>query len=120
MCSNSPCGKKKRDFQKVVIPRGMINPHETTVIEIPTNLQKQPVVVAKRKTDGAYTPTKSRSGTNTKPDRFRTKQTSSPVSTKKMQISLLLIVYNCLTFQVSMYDHGSTSRSYLHFKQTEG
>lgn len=48
-----PCGsgsKKKKDvFQKVIIPKGMVNPTETTIIEIPMALQKQPVVVAKRK-----------------------------------------------------------------------
>lgn len=45
------CGKKssKPSCQKVVIPRGMVNPGETTVIEIPAKLNKQPVVVAKRK-----------------------------------------------------------------------
>lgn len=47
------CGKKKsHTVQKVVIPRGMVNPDETTVIEIPVTLIKQPVVVAKRKYPG--------------------------------------------------------------------
>ncbi|KAF2880033.1 hypothetical protein ILUMI_26154 [Ignelater luminosus] len=45
---------KKRDsnstpVQKVVIPKGVINPDETTIIEIPARLHKQPIVVAKRK-----------------------------------------------------------------------
>lgn len=48
------CGKKSKSnvpsVQKVVIPRGMIDPSETTVIEIPAKLHKQPVVIAKRKT----------------------------------------------------------------------
>ncbi|KAF5304170.1 hypothetical protein FQR65_LT08064 [Abscondita terminalis] len=48
-------GEKKRSnknvpFQKVIIPKGMINPDETTVIEIPARLHKQPIVVAKHKT----------------------------------------------------------------------
>lgn len=42
--------KDKGQVQKVVIPKGMINPGETTIIEIPSALQKQPIVVAKRKT----------------------------------------------------------------------
>ncbi|XP_017772439.1 PREDICTED: uncharacterized protein LOC108559616 [Nicrophorus vespilloides] len=43
-------GGNNKPVQKVVIPKGMINPGETTIIEIPSNLQKQPIVVAKRKT----------------------------------------------------------------------
>lgn len=46
------CTKKKEQtpmVQKVVIPKGMINPTETTIIEIPAKLHKQPVVIAKRK-----------------------------------------------------------------------
>ncbi|KAK4875757.1 hypothetical protein RN001_012179 [Aquatica leii] len=35
--------------QKVIIPKGMINSDETTVIEIPARLHKQPIVVAKHK-----------------------------------------------------------------------
>lgn len=50
------CGKKSKSnvpsVQKVVIPRGMIDPSETTVIEIPAKLHKQPVVIAKRKASG--------------------------------------------------------------------
>lgn len=38
--------------QKIVIPRGMINPHETTIIEIPARLHDQPLVIAKRKPNG--------------------------------------------------------------------
>lgn len=85
MCSKSPCGKKKIEYQKVVIPRGMINPHETTVIEIPTNLQKQPVVVAKRKTEPSPSSpsrrsSKSRTSSKQKYDTFRPRESSSPVS----------------------------------------
>lgn len=51
------CKKKKDDgasvppftVQKVVIPKGMINPNETTIIEIPARLHDQPLVIAKRK-----------------------------------------------------------------------
>lgn len=47
-------GEKRRSSknvppQKVIIPKGMINPDETTVIEIPARLHKQPIVVAKHK-----------------------------------------------------------------------
>lgn len=48
-------GGKRRDsnsntpVQKVVIPKGVVNPDETTIIEIPARLHKQPIVVAKRK-----------------------------------------------------------------------
>lgn len=51
------CGggkKKKQIYQKVIIPKGMVNPAETTIIEIPVKLQKQPVVVAKRKSLKQY------------------------------------------------------------------
>lgn len=82
MCSKGPC-KKKIEYQKVVIPRGMINPHETTVIEIPTNLQKQPVVVAKRKTEPSRSISKSRTSSKSKYDSFKPKHTSSPVSDKE-------------------------------------
>lgn len=53
-----PFCKKKKDehpsvppftVQKVVIPKGMINPNETTIIEIPARLHDQPLVIAKRK-----------------------------------------------------------------------
>lgn len=59
MCSKmqSLCGggkKKKQVYQKVIIPKGMVNPAETTIIEIPVKLQKQPVVVAKRKPSKYY------------------------------------------------------------------
>lgn len=37
--------------QKIVIPKGTINPNETTVIEIPGNLRKKSVVIAKKGTD---------------------------------------------------------------------
>lgn len=51
------CGKKSKSdvpsVQKVVIPRGMIDPSETTVIEIPAKLHRQPVVIAKRKAAAA-------------------------------------------------------------------
>lgn len=52
------CNKKKqeevvqkapRTAQKIVIPKGMINPNETTIIEIPARLHDQPLVIAKRK-----------------------------------------------------------------------
>ncbi|CAG9768570.1 unnamed protein product [Ceutorhynchus assimilis] len=36
----------KQQTQKVLIPKGTINPNEDTVIEIPTNYRKAPVVVA--------------------------------------------------------------------------
>ncbi|KRT81835.1 hypothetical protein AMK59_5410, partial [Oryctes borbonicus] len=99
MCSTSPCGKKKIEFQKVVIPRGMINPHETTVIEIPINLQKQPVVVAKRKTEISRANNKSRFGSRSKYDSFRPKQTSSPIS---------------------IHDQHQTSRSFMNYTPLEG
>lgn len=35
--------------QKVIIPKGMINPEETTIIEIPSRLHRQPIVIAKHK-----------------------------------------------------------------------
>lgn len=34
---------------KVIIPRGMIDPTETTVIEIPAELHKHPFLIAKKK-----------------------------------------------------------------------
>lgn len=45
------CKKKDKNgpMQKVLIPKGMINPGETTIIEIPARLHKQPLVIAKRK-----------------------------------------------------------------------
>ncbi|KAK5644908.1 hypothetical protein RI129_006208 [Pyrocoelia pectoralis] len=47
-------GEKKRTArnlspQKVIIPKGMINPKETTIIEIPARLHRQPIVIAKHK-----------------------------------------------------------------------
>lgn len=35
--------------QKVIIPKGLVNPNETTIIEIPQKLQDRPAVVAKPK-----------------------------------------------------------------------
>ncbi|XP_031352301.1 uncharacterized protein LOC116177455 [Photinus pyralis] len=35
--------------QKVIIPKGMVNPKETTIIEIPSRLHRQPIVIAKHK-----------------------------------------------------------------------
>lgn len=35
--------------QKVIIPKGLVNPNETTIIEIPQKLQDRPAVVAKHK-----------------------------------------------------------------------
>lgn len=50
------CKKKQEEpkklphtAQKIVIPKGMINPNETTIIEIPARLHDQPLVIAKRK-----------------------------------------------------------------------
>ncbi|XP_071050177.1 uncharacterized protein [Onthophagus taurus] len=43
--------KKKTHYQKVVIPKGMINPGETTIIEIPDLLQRQPVLIANKRID---------------------------------------------------------------------
>ncbi|GJQ75656.1 hypothetical protein Trydic_g17731 [Trypoxylus dichotomus] len=76
----------------------MINPHETTIIEIPTNLQKQPVVVAKRKTDALGSSSKSRFRSRSKYDAFRPKHTSSPISIHEQH----------------------PSRSYMHYTQFEG
>lgn len=62
-----PCGggkKKKEVFQKVIIPKGMVNPEETTIIEIPSKLQKQPVVVAKRKSQEPSIAEKSAGGSD--------------------------------------------------------
>ncbi|XP_044271227.1 uncharacterized protein LOC123015523 [Tribolium madens] len=39
--------------QKVVIPKGLVNANETTIIEIPGNLQNVPTVVARPKPSGA-------------------------------------------------------------------
>lgn len=36
--------------QKVIIPKGLVNPYETTIIEIPKKLQNKPAVVARPKT----------------------------------------------------------------------
>lgn len=33
--------------QKIIIPRGVVNPDETTVIEVPARLKRNPVVVAR-------------------------------------------------------------------------
>ncbi|XP_050296506.1 uncharacterized protein LOC126736271 [Anthonomus grandis grandis] len=38
----------KNKSQKILIPRGTIDPNEDTLIEIPKNLQERPVVVASR------------------------------------------------------------------------
>lgn len=35
--------------QKVIIPKGLVNPYETTIIEIPKKLQNKPAVVARPK-----------------------------------------------------------------------
>lgn len=40
--------------QKVIIPRGLVNPYETTIIEIPKKLQNKPAVVAKPKSGSTY------------------------------------------------------------------
>lgn len=40
----------KHRMQKIVIPKGTINGNETTVIEIPSDLQRTPLIIAKRKT----------------------------------------------------------------------
>lgn len=49
--------------QKIVIPRGMINPNETTIIEIPARLHDQPLVIAKRKLNSpAFTSEKINKG----------------------------------------------------------
>lgn len=37
----------QKKTQKVFIPKGSINPNEDTIIEIPREMQEQPLVVAK-------------------------------------------------------------------------
>lgn len=38
---------QKKTTQKIFIPKGSINPNEDTIIEIPSEMQEQPLVVAK-------------------------------------------------------------------------
>lgn len=40
--------------QKVIIPRGLVDPRETTIIEIPKSLQNRPTVVAKPKSSRGH------------------------------------------------------------------
>ena len=44
-----PCARKKLKIQKLIIPKGMVNPNQTTIVEIPLNMKKQPILVARRK-----------------------------------------------------------------------
>lgn len=46
-------------FQQVIIPKGLINPNETTIVEIPENLKNAATVVAR---------TRTQPGPNTKPE----------------------------------------------------
>lgn len=38
-----------RKTQRIIIPKGSVDPTDTTVIEVPLRLQNEPVVIAKRK-----------------------------------------------------------------------
>lgn len=60
--SRFPYGKKQRIYdltnsisdelvQRVIIPQGLVNPSQTTIIEIPYNYQDIPTVIAKPKED---------------------------------------------------------------------
>nr|XP_023013459.1 uncharacterized protein LOC111503396 [Leptinotarsa decemlineata] len=55
--------------QKLVIPRGIINPEETTVINIPNNLRGSSVVVAQKSTPGTPTGAGAQSSFYTPPPR---------------------------------------------------
>lgn len=53
-----PLYKQKSPVQRVIIPKGLVNPTETTVIEIPLIYNKQDVVVAQKRSVGRKSPRK--------------------------------------------------------------
>ena len=42
--------------QKIIIPKGLINPSETTIIEIPQHLKRIPVIIAQKQTRWSQEP----------------------------------------------------------------
>jgi hypothetical protein len=67
---------ENQSAQKIIIPRGLIDPSETTIIEIPQHLKRTPVIVAQKQTRWAQQPQE------TNDDYYHKRKT---YSTKKMK-----------------------------------
>lgn len=41
-------------IQKIIIPRGAVDPNETTIIEIPQELRRAPIIIAQKLEEGTH------------------------------------------------------------------